>query len=208
MSNIHRVVPLSLQMEQTVERLKKVRSSSVPIAISKTINAVGMVSERNTAKDVSKTERLKQKSIRARLVVRQKSAPAVPVRIVKVRRHPMAVSAVGKPRKTKRGVTVGRHRFDSAFVADGSKGFGKYIPAAKRSNRSQAYHPTRLKSEQVFTRSSKARYPIEVVTIPIAEPLTEAYERSVRRAYNQEFPRSMAKNLETEFRKLKLGISS
>ncbi|EPT9721476.1 phage tail protein [Vibrio cholerae] len=208
MSNIHRVVPLSLQMEQTVERLKKVRSSSVPIAISKTINAVGMVSERNTAKDVSKTERIKQKSIRARLVVRQKSAPAVPVRIVKVRRHPMAVSAVGKPRKTKRGVTVGRHRFDSAFLADGSKGFGKYIPAAKRSNRSQAYRPTRLKSEQVFKRSSKARYPIEVVTIPIAEPLTEAYERSVRRAYNQEFPRSMAKNLETEFRKLKLGISS
>ncbi len=208
MMNIHRNAPLSEQIQKTIANLNAIKRTAVPVATSKTINAVGMVSERNTAKDVSKTERIKQKSIRARLVVRQKSAPAVPVRIVKIRRHPMAVSAVGKPRKTKRGVTVGRHRFDSAFVADGSKGFGKYIPAAKRSNRSQAYRPTRLKSEQVFKRSSKARYPIEVVTIPIAEPLTEAYERSVRRAYNQEFPRSMAKNLETEFRKLKLGISS
>ncbi|EPZ9280860.1 phage tail protein [Vibrio alginolyticus] len=203
MSMIHQRAPMGAQIQTAIKKLEAVKKSAVPAATARSINAVGVISERQTARDVSKSEKIKQRSIRQRINPIRKAKPSDPKRRVRVKRHDMAVAAVGKPRQTKKGVSVRHHRFPGAFVADGSKGFGKYIRAKHRTQKSESYYPTKLSSEQVLERTGRSRHPLEVITIPVHEPLTRAYERNVRRAYNQNMAPEMTKNLAKEMAKIR-----
>lgn len=203
MSMIHQRAPMGAQVQAAIKKLEAVKKSAVPAATARSVNAVGVISERQTARDVSKSEKIKQRSIRQRINPIRKAKPSDPRRRVRVRRHDMDVTQVGKPRQTKKGVSVRHHRFPGAFVADGSKGFGKYIRAKHRTKKSEAYYPTKLTRPVVLERIDKARYPLDFIRIPIEDVLTRAYERNVRRAYNQNLAPEMTKNLAKEMAKIR-----
>lgn len=202
MTIIHRNVSMTQQVQQAIRRLESVKVSAVPSAIARSINAVGVVSERRTAQDVAKSEKIKQRAIKQRISPIKKASQSSPNRRVKIKRHDIAASAIGKPRQTRKGVSVGKHRFGGAFVADGSKGFGKYIRSQHRQSDRKAYYDTRLTTEQVLQRTRKDRHPLEVVKVSIEKPLTNTYERNVRRAYTQNLAPELTKNLARELSKI------
>ncbi|EIE1227647.1 phage tail protein [Vibrio vulnificus] len=198
MSLIHKTMPMAEQVQQAIRRLELVKVSAVPAATARAINAIGAVSERRTAKEVAKSEKIQLRSVRSRITPIKKANVNETVRRVRVRRHDMPAVMVGKARQTRRGVSVRQHRFSGAFLADGSKGKGKYIASSRRRAGRQTHHDTQLRTQQVLQRTGKGRYPLEVVKVPISQPLTSAYERNVRRAYNQDLGPEMRKQLTRE----------
>ncbi|OEF59283.1 hypothetical protein A1OW_21630 [Enterovibrio norvegicus] len=199
--NIHKTMGLTAQVEQAMLRLQVVKKSAIPVAAARAINAVGVFSERQTTRQVAKEKRVKQSAIKARIKPLQKANSKAPQRRVRVRLSDMPVVSMGKPRQTKKGVTVRGRRIDHAFMADGSKGKGKYISRSQRRAGGNTHRPTRLDRLQVFKRTGRGRYPLEVVKEPIRAPLLAGYERNVRRGYNLKMAPEMTKALASEMAK-------
>jgi hypothetical protein len=186
---------LSAQCDLAIKRLDIVKKTAVPAAKARAINTIGAATERQTIREVAKSERIKQSALKPRVSPIRKAKTRTPTRKVRLRLTDVPVISIGKPRQTKTGVTVRGRRFSGSFIADGSKGYGKY----RKGNR---YQSTSLAKRQVLRRASKGRYPLEVVKIPIQKSLTQGYERNVRRAYNQNLPRELAKQLTKELVKI------
>lgn len=197
---------LDKQIATAVSRLSAVSKKAVPVATARAINQMGTGAERQTARDVAKSENIPQKLIRQRITVLKKSSASDFRRRIRVRRSDVPASAIGKARQTKRGVSVRQHRFAGAFLADGSKGYGKYLKSSRRQGR-RAYQDTSLSRQQVLTRTGKDRYPIEVVTVPIKQPLTEQFERNVTQAYARDLAPALAKQLSNEIGKITRSLS-
>ncbi|MCG6268308.1 phage tail protein [Vibrio furnissii] len=195
---------LDRQIQLAKNRLAAISTQAVPVATSRAINQMGLAIERQTARDVAKEENTPMKVIRARIRALRKASAKDPRRRIRVRLRDLPAVMLGKPRQNRRGVTVRRRRFDGAFVADGSKGFGKY---RRRSGRRRAsYQATSLSRQQIFQRTGKERYPLEVVTVPIEKPLTRHFERNVRLIYNTQYAPELAKQLSRELRKITRSI--
>lgn len=192
---------LDKQIAQAVNRLTAISKKAVPMATARAINKMGTTAERQTAKDVGKAENVPQKIIRQRITAIKKSSARDLRRRVRLRRFDIPAVLLGKARQTRRGVSVRQRRFNGAFLADGSKGFGKYRPSRHRQG-GRAYQDTSLRSQQVLQRTGKGRYPLQVVTVPIEKPITEQFERNVTQAYARDLAPELAQQLGKEIAKI------
>ncbi|MDA0107827.1 phage tail protein [Vibrio sp. La 4.2.2] len=184
------------------QRLQQFSNTAVPNAVYRSINQVGMVSERQTIKAIAKAERIPQKAIRPRIRPIKRASARSPSRQTKVRLAPLMASRLGTLRQTRRGVSVGRHRFVGAFIADGHHGYGRYVTKRQRHRSHRPYRATTLNQTMVLKRKAKGRYPLVAIKLDIQTVTLEHYRRQVRWAYNHLFPQEMAKQLRREVDKL------
>lgn len=197
---------LERQIQTSIQRLALVSKRAVPVATARAINRMATTAERQTAKDVAKSENMPQKLIRQRITAIKKSNARDLRRRVRLRRSDIPAILLGKSRQTRRGVSVRQRRFNGAFLADGSKGFGKYRYARHRQGGS-SYLNTSLRSQQILQRTGKGRYPIQVVTVSIETPITEQFERNVTQAYTRSLPSELAQQLGRELSKINRNMT-
>ncbi|EKO3392590.1 phage tail protein [Vibrio fluvialis] len=197
---------LDSQIKSAIHRLSAVSKRAVPVATARAINKMSTMAERQTAKDVAKSENMPQKLVRQRIAAIKKSNARDLRRRVRLRRSDVPAVQLGKVRQTRRGVSVRQRRFNGAFLADGSKGFGKYRPARHRQG-GRAYQDTSLRSQQVLQRTGKGRYPLQVVTVSIEKPITEQFERNVTQAYARNLGPELALQLGRELNKISRNLT-
>lgn len=199
---------LTKQALEAINRIEVLKKDAVPKISAKAINAIGVKTERETAKSVAKSEDVPQKAIRNRIKPISRASPKNPARQVSLRLRPLSATSIGKVRQTRRGVSVRKHRFDGHFIADGSKGYGKYKSGARRSyggikqDRRTRYHSTSLNHQHVLHRTTSRRYPIDVTKIAIEKPIVDSYQDSVKKAYRQDLTTQMATEIAKEIARI------
>ncbi len=183
------------QLEQLERKLGAIRKNAIPNAMARSINLASTRAKTATVRVVASQEKVAQKPIRNRIhVTRKASKDSLMVR-THILTNDMLVSSIGKPRQTKRGVTVRGRRYQGAFVADGSKGYGRYMKGSR-------YQSTSLKKTMVFERVGKARYPLKAVKIPIATPLRKSYSDALQQAYSTVYPKELVRQIELAVNRL------
>lgn len=185
-------VRLDQSIATAVANLERVSSTAVPRATAMAINRVGKRAVSLSVRDTAKQVGVPAKRIRERTKLHNATATN-PMAIIRVRRGAVPLILVGTARETKTGVRVGRHFVAGGFIADGSKGKGRY-------QRRRGYSKTQLRSEQVLRRTGKGRYPLEVVKIPLSEPLTTNFNRNTKALLQTDMPKEMRAALSQQLR--------
>ena len=168
---------IEADVQKAVKNLRKISRTIVPeseiSALNKAQRRISTVGVKGTAGDA----KVSQKVIRARLRTYRANKKKQYASTYIFRRD---VSASGlNPKQNRRGVKAGKHSFQGAFLADGSKGVGKY--------RNKKFQATRLTRQQVLQRQGKGRYPLDVVKVPIASAATQNFQKAARLVMTSEY---------------------
>lgn len=183
---------LEQSVANAVANLERVSKTAVPKASAMAVNRVGKRAVSLSVRDTAKQVAVPAKRIRERTKLYSATA-SNPVATIRVRRGSIPLILVGTAKETKTGVRVGRHSVVGGFIADGSKGKGRY-------QRHRGYGPTQLRSQQVLRRTGKGRYPLEVVKIPLSEPLTTNFNRNTKALLRTDMPKEMRAALSQQLR--------
>lgn len=146
---------------------------------------------KHIAKDLATALGVTQKSIKHRLTLTQAGKGAHGVHILWLGTAPMAVEMVGKPRQTKRGVTVGKRKFPGAFYRDiygdgpkvwirtsRARDLGLTLPTWGKSSRHRA---------NTIPPGDSGRFPVQRVAIDIdttARDIFRRYEKQAQRRFS------------------------
>ena len=168
---------IDADVRRAVKNLRKISRNIVPeseiSALNKAQRRIATVGVKGTAGDA----KLPQKVIRGRLKAYRASKRKKYASTYIFRRD---VSASGlNPKQNRRGIKAGKHSFSGAFLADGSKGVGKY--------RNKRFQQTRLTKQQVLKRQGNNRYPLDVVKVPIASSATRNFQKAARQVMTKEY---------------------
>lgn len=134
----------------TEERLQAAGSR----AVRKTAQWVKTHLARNLSKELQIVQKVIRQRLRVYLRDRRSLQAKVWLGLYRVR-----ASRIGRPRQTRAGVSVGRHRFPGAFIASMKSGH-----------------------EDVYQRRGDARLPIDIVQLEIAEQAEKALQEVSRKA--------------------------
>ena len=176
------------QIRALEKKLTKIQSSTVPLASNSALNKVAAKIKTRTVKGVSKETLVKQKFIRQRMRVK-KSKPDTQRAFLWV--YVNDISAISLMKNVKFGAfkrKVAGKKYKNAWMADGSKGFGRY-------KKGSGFSATKVKNKQIFRRTTKGRYPLEVIKIPILKPSTRISRVVAERLMRNEFDQLYAHDL-------------
>ncbi|UNK25155.1 phage tail protein [Yersinia intermedia] len=174
-------------LDQLISNLAALSKTAVPRATAQAVNRVaGRAISRSSSK-VSKGTKVPLKLVRGRAKLK-KASPGRPIATIRVKRGDLPVINVGpvrmqlSRRKGSKGgadsvLKVGRFTFPGAFLQQLSNG-----------------------RWQVMRRTSKARYPIEVIKIPMAAPLTQAFDDETKALLMSDMPKELAAALSNQLR--------
>lgn len=173
-------------LQQAIDNLNSISTTAVPKATSQAVNRVAVRAISRSSRRVASETRITTKLIRERAKIKRAS-PARPVATIKVNRGNLPAIKLGVARvqlsrrkslsRAKSVLKVGRFSFPGAFIQ-------------------------RLKNGRwhVMRRTAKARYPIEVVKIPVVTPLTKAYREETTTLLNTDMPKELAAALKNQLR--------
>ena len=166
-------------LQANIEKLAK---QAVPKAVANSINRVARNAIKHGTKTVSKEVKAPMKLIRKRARLTQKATTRQPVAKIRVNRGNLPlIRLLEDPRRRvnieKGQIRIGQHRVQRGFIQTLSNG-----------------------RRQVMQRRGKARYSIDVVKIPLATPLTNAFHHELK-DYSEQVKIELAKELSTVFRK-------
>ncbi|MFY9995062.1 MAG: phage tail protein [Leclercia sp.] len=174
-------------LEQAIANLESISKTAVPRASSQAINRIATRAISRSTREVAKTTKVQRKLVnqRARL---KKATVRKPQAVIKVNRGNLPAIKLGpaslrlsRRKKDKYGtrsiLQVGRFRFPNAFIQQLSNG---------------RWH--------VLQRTTAARYPLKVVSIPMAEPLTTAFKAQSKKLTDTDLPKEMAAALRNQLR--------
>lgn len=173
-------------LEQLQRNMDQLSKTVVPKASAQAINRVASRSVTASVARVAREERVARKLIRKRVRLRKATAKK-PTATMRVFRRDMPAINLGqvKTRLGRRGagnrkggsvLTVGRHKFPGGFVQQLKNG---------------RWH--------IMERQGKARYPIDVVKIPMTTPLTQAFESETKKLMDSDLPKELASALKKQF---------
>ncbi|HHK8526225.1 TPA: phage tail protein [Vibrio parahaemolyticus] len=183
------------ELAQAVKNLSSLSEKAVPIASAMAINRIATRATSRSSKDTAKEVRVTQKLIRERARI-IKATSRKPVAYVRVRGHNLPAIAIGQARtqiKSRKGVLqvssaqrnqkgrfvkrsvsgntairVGRHKFENAFL--------QKLPNGK-------WH--------IMQRTTEARYPIKVCSIPISQPIERHFKRHSSSLMKSDMPKEL-----------------
>lgn len=175
---------LSIQgLEELKSQLNSLSRTAVPRASAQAVNRVASRAVSRSTARVSRNTKVPRRLVhgRVRLV---KASANMPRATLKVRRNNLPAIALGKsslrkPRGKSAVLRIGPFTFPGAFIQQLANG--------------------RL---HVLRRTEKSRYPIEVVKIPMAIPLTEAYTDEVNKLMETDMPKELSAALNNQMRVL------
>ncbi|HHE3654182.1 TPA: phage tail protein [Pasteurella multocida] len=167
-------------IKKTQQKLEALNKKAVPKATARAINKVASKVMVRSIATTSKEVEVPKKLIKGRARL-EKAKPARLSAFIKVNRGnlPVVRLIVGKnspflTRGKRRGqLKVGKRFYERAFIQKLANG--------------------RI---HVLQRRGRERYPIDVVKIPLLNPLTDAFEKEVKQSLKTEMPKEMKTALE------------
>lgn len=176
-------------LKQALNNLHELDRQLVPRALAQAVNRVARRVITRCTREVAKETSAPQKLVRQRVRLR----PAMPghadptARLV-VNRGDLPAINLGTARlqlsrrKTVSGrhgsvLKIGRFTFRNAFIQQLANG---------------RWH--------VLQRTSRSRYPVQVVKVPLSGPLTESYQKQSRQLMETDMPRELAAALKHQLR--------
>ena len=170
---------IDADVKAAISNLRKISRTIVPeseiSALNKCQRRVATLGVKGTAGEAQ----VPQKVIRSRLKQYRASKRKAYASTYLFRRDVSASSL--RPRQNRRGVKAGKHDFPGAFVADGSKGYGRWNKSKK------GWSETKLTTTQVMQRAGKGRYGLNVLKIPVADAMKRNFEKSGRQVMTREY---------------------
>ena len=174
-------------LEQAIANLNSISKTAVPRASAQAVNRVAgravSRSVRTVATDtkvprklVNQRARLKKATVskpRATIRVNRGNLPAIKLGVASVR--------LSRRKRDKQGANsvlrIGPFSFPGGFIQQLKNG---------------RWH--------VLRRTTKSRYPVEVVSIPLAAPLTEAFKAETNRLMQSDMPKELSAALKNQLR--------
>lgn len=174
-------------LEQAIANLNSISNTAVPRASAQTVNRIAGQAINRSASVVSKQTRVPRKLVKQRARLKRASVKR-PVAMIRVNRGNLPAIKLGtasarlsRRKRDKNGagsvLRIGPFSFPGAFIQRLANG---------------RWH--------VLRRTTKSRYPIEVVSIPLATPLTEAYKAELPKLVDERMPVIMRQNLQNQLR--------
>ncbi|CAM3939514.1 phage tail protein [Xenorhabdus thuongxuanensis] len=176
-------------VEQAIKNLNQLSHRLVPTATAQAVNRVAARTMSRSVKRVARETRIPQKLIRQRVRFRRASSHRTPPRArLVVNRGNLPAIALGHVRlqlSRRKGtpfgrgsvLKAGRFTFKNAFIQRLANG---------------RWH--------ILQRQGPARYPIDVVKIPLVTPLTKAYREESEKLLQTDMPKELAAALKHQLR--------
>ena len=167
---------------RAVNRQMKRSKRAVKVGASSALNKTADRIKSRVVKAVSTEENIQQKHIRKRVYISKSNPKKMRARVTAYQGDIPVISLGAKELKRGKGVSAPKRRYPNAFIADGSKGYGKYQGKGR-------YGSTKLARGHVLVRTSKSRYPLEVVKVEIRDSVKKHSPQIARKQMNDEYPR-------------------
>ena len=167
-------------LEQAVENLSRISKTAVPGAAAMAINRVASSAISQSASQVARETKVRRKLVKERSRLKRATVRNPNARII-VNRGDLPVIKLGirmLGRRPNSILKAGQHRYQRAFIQ-------------------------RLKNGRwhVMQRvAGKNRYPIDVVKIPMAVPLTTAFKQNIERIRRERLPKELGYALQHQLR--------
>lgn len=174
-------------LEQAIANLNSISKTAVPRASAQSVNRIAGQAINRSVSVVSKSTRVPRKLVKQRARLRRATV-SKPRALIRVNRGNLPAIKLGpasvrlsRRKRDKSGaksvLRIGPFRFPGAFIQQLANG---------------RWH--------VLRRTTKNRYPIEVVSITLAVPLTEAFRAELPRLMDENMPAVMRQNLQNQLR--------
>lgn len=155
-------------LDQAIDNLSRVRKNAIPAASAMTINRVATTAINQSSSQVARETKVRRKLVKERSRLKRATVRNPNAKII-VNRGDLPVIKLGirmLGRRPNSILKAGQHRYQRAFIQ-------------------------RLKNGRwhVMQRvAGKNRYPIDVVKIPMAAPLKQAFDENVDRIRRERLP--------------------
>ena len=171
-------------LEQAIANLNSISNTAVPRASAQAVNRVATRAVSRSVAVVSKDTRVPRKLVKQRARIKRATAMAM----IRVNRGHLPAIKLGtasvrlsRRKRDKKGANsvlrIGPFRFPGAFIQQLENG---------------RWH--------VMRRTSRPRYPIEVVSIPLAAPLTTAFKDELPKLMESDMPKELRASLKNQLR--------
>ena len=130
------------------------------------------------ARELSQTLGFAQKTLKPRLVMKTVGKGAEQVTILWLGTAPLLAENVGRPRQTKAGVSVGKRRYEGAFVAD-MYGYDNavWIRASRNNGQYDTTSKQRRPNTNSISASMRGRFPVQHIAVDIEDHAAEVFKR-------------------------------
>lgn len=174
-------------LEQAMANLNSISTTAVPRASAQTVNRVATRAVSRSVAVVSKDTRVPRKLVKQRARIKRATTKK-PRALIRVNRGNLPAIKLGtasvrlsRRKRDKKGANselrIGPFRFPGGFIQQLKNG---------------RWH--------VMRRTSKPRYPIEVVSIPLATPLTNAFRDALPKLMESDMPKELRASLKNQLR--------
>ena len=167
-------------LEQAVENLSRIRKTAVPAASAMAINRVATTAINQSSSQVARKTRVQRKLVKERSRLKRATVKNPKAKII-VNRGDLPVIKLGIRMLGHRPNSIlkaGQHRYQRAFI--------------QRLNNGRWHVMQRV--------AGKNRYPIDVVKIPMAAPLKQAFDENVNRIRRERLPKELSYALKQQLR--------
>lgn len=174
-------------LEQAMANLNSISTTAVPRASAQAVNRVATRAVSRSVAVVSKDTRVPRKLVKQRARIKRATTKK-PRALIRVNRGNLPAIKLGtasvrlsRRKRDKKGANselrIGPFRFPGGFIQQLKNG---------------RWH--------VMRRTSKLRYPIEVVSIPLATPLTNAFRDALPKLMESDMPKELRASLKNQLR--------
>ncbi|WP_122633246.1 phage tail protein [Escherichia coli] len=206
-------------LEQAVENLSRISKTAVPGAAAMAINRVASSAISQSASLVARETKVRRKLVKERARLKRATVKNPQARI-KVNRGDLPVIRLGNARvknpqariKVNRGdlpvirlgnarVVLSRRRRRKKGQRSSLKGGGSVLVVGNRRIPGAFIQQLKNGRWHVMQRvAGKNRYPIDVVKIPMAVPLTTAFKQNIERIRRERLPKELGYALQHQLR--------
>ena len=191
-------------LEQAVENLSRISKTAVPGAAAMAINRVAssaisqsasQVARETSASQVARETKVRRKLVKERARLKRATVKNPQARI-RVNRGDLPVIRLGNAR-----VVLSRRRRRKKGQRSSLKGGGSVLVVGNRRIPGAFIQQLKNGRWHVMQRvAGKNRYPIDVVKIPMAVPLTTAFKQNIERIRRERLPKELGYALQHQLR--------
>ncbi|EEZ9533715.1 phage tail protein [Escherichia coli] len=182
-------------LDQAIENLSRVRKNAIPAASAMAINRVATTAINQSSSQVARETKVRRKLVKERSRLKRATVKNPQARI-RVNRGDLPVIKLGNAR-----VVLSRRRRRKKGQRSSLKGGGSVLVVGNRRIPGAFIQQLKNGRWHVMQRvAGKNRYPIDVVKIPMAAPLKQAFDENIDRIRRERLPGELAYALKQQLR--------
>ncbi|MDC8791960.1 phage tail protein [Escherichia coli] len=180
-------------LDQAIDNLSRVRKNAIPAASAMTINRVATTAINQSSSQVARETKVRRKLVKERSRLKRATVRNPNAKII-VNRGDLPVIKLGIRMLGRRPDSIlkaGQHRYQRAFIQRLKNG---------RWHVMQRLPQARCEEGNDDKEGNRYRLPIDVVKIPMAAPLKQAFDENVDRIRRERLPKELASALKQQLR--------